>query len=475
MDAKVFYDTEIHRVTRCPANLQDFLNMVPSLFRVQLPASWRLHYTDSDGDDITIGHQQDYTEFLEIFSGKNSSVPKLCIVPVGEKDRIVHTTSSPTKNTNAEEDDWEEEDDEDEDDEDEEEETRNNSLPDKTQSILEKLLATGVRRDNDIDENMFYKKRMDQANKIVKQLEADKLPNDKLKLLIQKFDKIVAGLSSDHLNNLQKRKDIIDARIQRRQAKKDEVLNQFILDVIQTELSNITSQDQFGDSQTDGNSTEDSLQSNVHEDVQCEACKINPIVGIRFKCSICPDYNLCEVCEIVEDHDHFLLKLTRPSTKVEGPTKQQIRQQKRRGKEVEYPMEILKEMFTASKNDNIEKAEKIRQSLVSKVLEGVEQLLGVKCENSTEESQKELDEKVAQVKERVFSQLGISEEQTDWAALPAKILAADRKRENRQEAVLNREKARTRKAIKNQIRNDRGNDAVDDTLQLIIKNKCCLE
>jgi hypothetical protein len=52
----------------------------------------------------------------------------------------------------------------------------------------------------------------------------------------------------------------------------------------------------------------------VHEGVQCNACGF-PLVGIRYKCGICVEYNLCEDCEKLQDiHpiDHPLLKIRVP-------------------------------------------------------------------------------------------------------------------------------------------------------------------
>ncbi|XP_039557355.1 sequestosome-1 isoform X1 [Passer montanus] len=37
-------------------------------------------------------------------------------------------------------------------------------------------------------------------------------------------------------------------------------------------------------------------RSMVHPNVICDACE-GPVVGTRFKCSVCPDYDLCSTCE----------------------------------------------------------------------------------------------------------------------------------------------------------------------------------
>ena len=51
----------------------------------------------------------------------------------------------------------------------------------------------------------------------------------------------------------------------------------------------------------------------IHKDVNCNECK-NIIEGIRYKCCICLDYNLCEKCEnkFGFGHNHPLLKIRNP-------------------------------------------------------------------------------------------------------------------------------------------------------------------
>ncbi|KAJ6660494.1 hypothetical protein lerEdw1_017491 [Lerista edwardsae] len=48
--------------------------------------------------------------------------------------------------------------------------------------------------------------------------------------------------------------------------------------------------------------------------LSCSNCQV-PIVGIRYQCSICPSYSICELCEAgiyTHDPNHLLLKLRRP-------------------------------------------------------------------------------------------------------------------------------------------------------------------
>jgi len=47
----------------------------------------------------------------------------------------------------------------------------------------------------------------------------------------------------------------------------------------------------------------------VHQRVTCDGCNVDPIVGIRYKCSVCKDFDFCSKCEESRDHDHPFLKI----------------------------------------------------------------------------------------------------------------------------------------------------------------------
>ncbi len=47
----------------------------------------------------------------------------------------------------------------------------------------------------------------------------------------------------------------------------------------------------------------------VHRNVRCENCGLDPLVGYRYMCTICDDYNLCENCEEVSGHNHPFVKI----------------------------------------------------------------------------------------------------------------------------------------------------------------------
>ena len=53
----------------------------------------------------------------------------------------------------------------------------------------------------------------------------------------------------------------------------------------------------------------------VHRGVMCNGCRVQPILGIRYSCANCPDYDLCEDCESHQIHikTHIFYKVRIPA------------------------------------------------------------------------------------------------------------------------------------------------------------------
>jgi len=52
----------------------------------------------------------------------------------------------------------------------------------------------------------------------------------------------------------------------------------------------------------------------IHVGVSCDGCGVSPIEGVRYKCQVCDNYDLCEKCEAKNEHPatHILLKAKQP-------------------------------------------------------------------------------------------------------------------------------------------------------------------
>ena len=47
----------------------------------------------------------------------------------------------------------------------------------------------------------------------------------------------------------------------------------------------------------------------INHKVKCNLCGTDPIFGIRYKCTKCPLFNLCQKCEQNTGHNHNLIKM----------------------------------------------------------------------------------------------------------------------------------------------------------------------
>lgn len=48
--------------------------------------------------------------------------------------------------------------------------------------------------------------------------------------------------------------------------------------------------------------------------ISCDMCKVKSIIGFRYKCAICPNYDLCSECEAKNTHNHPFLKIKSPES-----------------------------------------------------------------------------------------------------------------------------------------------------------------
>ena len=48
---------------------------------------------------------------------------------------------------------------------------------------------------------------------------------------------------------------------------------------------------------------------NTHEGIRCDGCEMSPICGLRYKCLVCPDFDLCKECFKKEIHNEHKMKM----------------------------------------------------------------------------------------------------------------------------------------------------------------------
>ena len=52
----------------------------------------------------------------------------------------------------------------------------------------------------------------------------------------------------------------------------------------------------------------------VYVEIKCDGCGAKPLTGCRYRCVICPDFDICENCEDKEIHAEHPMVRFRQST-----------------------------------------------------------------------------------------------------------------------------------------------------------------
>lgn len=75
----------------------------------------------------------------------------------------------------------------------------------------------------------------------------------------------------------------------------------------------VMSQSNFSEaSKLQPSSTQESMEMVSHPYIICDGCGMDEVVGVRYKCSVCRDFDLCSKCESISDHPHPFLKIKHP-------------------------------------------------------------------------------------------------------------------------------------------------------------------
>lgn len=54
----------------------------------------------------------------------------------------------------------------------------------------------------------------------------------------------------------------------------------------------------------------------VHPNVTCDGCGQFPLVGVRYKCNVCPNFDYCEACKNTNNHGHGFMSINEPVPEV---------------------------------------------------------------------------------------------------------------------------------------------------------------
>lgn len=162
-------------------------------------------------------------------------------------------------------------------------ELRNKGIPIKLQVCLKERQQENINDINNINEVVAH--------------------NDKVQ---EQPAQMQMSLEEDYKNKL--KESLISIITSKMQTMQTDLINELTANVTNIMPSNISLHQQQHNNM--------SLSENIiHKGITCSNCKATDIKGIRYKCTSCSNYNLCETCEALNTHDihHIFIKIRIPT------------------------------------------------------------------------------------------------------------------------------------------------------------------
>jgi len=331
---KLCYNNEIHRVSKLPSDFKSLEEIVSQAFKSILPTKWALQYEDTDGDRIMLTSDEDYRAMLECESESDSKSIKIYLLSIEERNGL---------------------------------DSSRLHLCDisKTESIInysnqpapvEVLIKEEEKPEEPVEQKVVEEPVIESQSEILIKVEeepvieevAPEKPEAETVILAQnptyvdiaidyppqeiqpavveiqevkeeeaEVAPVVEEKRRMRLKNRQacresrkaKMTPIVNELIYENLPKIAEIMKNYIADPSSVNFEEIINK--VKEEAPKKKASEDIIAA-VHDRVCCDGCKVAPITGVRYKCSVCEDFDYCEKCEQTIEHPHPFLKIKDP-------------------------------------------------------------------------------------------------------------------------------------------------------------------
>jgi hypothetical protein len=337
---------EIHRVSKVPETLEGFNELVASIFKERLPALWSLQYVDSDGDNIILADSKDFEEFQKFGSSgaTGTSVIKVFVKAANGMD--VSQMRS-----------------------DQEEDYQIIGAPqmDNSQKIEEKSIAKSIensieipqveesvqvevpkveesvqaevpqvqveeKQEEEDEEDPRVEKEEEEEEEEDPRVEKEDEPMVAQKVevpIAEVEEKVAVEEQVEEQKKEEELSDILNSSARSIELIGDkkvlvelDILEQLMGSALEKSLPKFIQKTTEELSKKEKEKEKEEVPVNpwavekkrivnkvIHYGVRCNGCYTNPIIGFRYKCTICPDFDYCEECESTKEHPHDFIKM----------------------------------------------------------------------------------------------------------------------------------------------------------------------
>jgi len=334
MAIKVCFNNQTHRIAKLPSTYGALLETIKLIFDNQLPQRWTLQYLDTDGDSIMLSDENDFKNLVEDEIATSNKTIKVFVYPLNELGKrasedfqVIEKVEEPKiEEPKVEE---------------PKQEAQENVETEKIETQVSEISQNQEEKPSQSEEKIKENEvepqgtpqpkieghchrfggrfRHHQLRRIIKKLAKADISEEKKQKLEGKLKKIEEELTPEQKEKLQQKREKITARVAEKEAKKKAEMKEAMTDLLYEHLPTIASLTkefiQDGKPVQSQSQPEPKVQEQstvIHDRVTCDGCGVYPVVGIRYKCSVCPDFDYCEKCEASVDHPHPFIKHKKP-------------------------------------------------------------------------------------------------------------------------------------------------------------------
>ena len=306
---KFCFQNEIHKCSKLPIDFKALVESIQTVFKGHLISSFELQYEDSDGDRIMLSNQEDFESLLQ--SELNSKSVKIFITPTNKNGSVLNHSIVNESQLIKEE-------------FKESQPVDSYYIIDTTPKKLNESQKMEIKQEQKITDNEI--KEVEIKEEVPEFIELDNYIIEAPKEIVEKPIEILEQSNKNIQTQILNTKELshIEENISNNESlhlsstqelKIKELIKQLLNEVLSEKLPEITQSillnSQIHQQQPKENKQETKELKNQkhHNIVICDGCGVSPIVGIRYKCSICPNYDYCENCEATKKHAHPFLKI----------------------------------------------------------------------------------------------------------------------------------------------------------------------